>query len=92
MKKLDIRIKDPEGLHARPASRLVRMCHSFQSEIMLHFRGAGANGKNITEVLSLGAEKGDIISFVIRGSDEEDAAAALLEMMGESIPGQRKQG
>ncbi len=92
MKKLDIRIKDPQGLHARPASRLVRMCHSFQSEIMLHFRGAGANGKNITEVLSLGAEKGDVINIAIKGRDEEEAMAALLEMMGESIPGQRKQG
>jgi phosphocarrier protein HPr len=92
MKKLDISIKDPEGLHARPASRLVRLCHSFESDIMIRFAGTEANSRNITEVLSLGAEKGDIISFVIKGSDEEEAVPALLEMMGESIPGGRKQG
>lgn len=91
MIKLDIKIKDPEGLHARPASRLVRFCHSFESDIMIGFRGTKANGKNITEVLSLGAEKGDVISFFIKGSDEEEAGTALSKMLADYIPEGRKQ-
>jgi phosphocarrier protein len=87
MKKLEININDPEGLHARPASRLVSLCHSIKSDVTINFGGTSANGRNITEVLALGAEKGDLIRVLISGSDEEGALSALKEMLAGNIAG-----
>jgi phosphocarrier protein len=81
MEKLEIKIYDPEGLHARPASRLVSLCLSFKSDIIISYGGIEANGKNITEVLALGAEKGDLLRVVISGSDEKEASSALEYML-----------
>jgi phosphocarrier protein len=88
MKKLEININDPEGLHARPASRLVSLCHSIKSDVTLSFGGNSANGKNITEVLALGAEKGDLIRMSISGRDEEEVLAALKEMLAGNTAGE----
>jgi len=35
MLSVEIKINDVEGLHARPASRLVGLCHRFDSRIMI---------------------------------------------------------
>lgn len=77
MKRLETRIKDDEGLHARPASRLVSLCLEYSSAITIKLKGSAADGKNITEVLALGAEKGDMVEIDIRGKDESAAERAL---------------
>ena len=80
MKILDIIITDPEGLHARPASRLVSLCHNYDADIAINFGGMRANGKNITEVLALGAEKDDRIEIEISGNDASAAEHALRDL------------
>ena len=86
MLKFDIKIQDPEGLHARPASRLVSLCHKYESEIIIYHKGIEANCKNITEVLALGVEKGDKIIIEIDGSDEAGARHALIKMLKDKSP------
>lgn len=70
MKNFSITVMNQEGLHARPASRLVQLCHSYSSQINISFNHTQANAKNITEVLSLGVEDGDTIEISIEGQDE----------------------
>ena len=90
MKILDIIITDPEGLHARPASRLVGLCHNYDSDITINSNGIKANGKNITEVLALGAEKDDRIEIEISGNDESAAKHALGDLFGGLNSGMEK--
>jgi phosphotransferase system HPr (HPr) family protein len=59
----------------------VSLCLSFKSDIIISYGGIEANGKNITEVLALGAEKGDLLRVVISGSDEKEASSALEDML-----------
>jgi len=76
MEMLKVKIQNSEGLHARPASRLVSLCHRFDSNITLIFADIKVNGKNITEVLGLGAEKGDELIIKATGKDESEAKEA----------------
>ena len=77
MKLLKINIQNSEGLHARPASRLVELCHKFDSRIIILIGNTIADAKNITEVLSLGAEKGTQLTVKITGKDELRAKEVL---------------
>ena len=79
MRSVKIKVNNREGLHARPASRLVSLCHRFGSSIMISNQEAAADGKNITEVLGLGAEMGNILTIEINGKDEARAEKAIKE-------------
>ncbi len=79
MRSVEIKVNNIEGLHARPASRLVGLCHRFGSSITISSREAAADGKNITEVLGLGAEMGDTLTINIDGKDEAGAERAIKD-------------
>ncbi len=67
----------PEGIHARPATALVRLTRQFKSTIQLQKGAAIVRLNSLLNILSLGAKGGDTISILIEGEDEEIAAAAL---------------
>jgi len=90
MEMLKVKIQNSEGLHARPASRLVSLCHRFDSNITLIFADIKVNGKNITEVLGLGAEKGDELIIKATGKDESEAKEALKKLFRANAPGMEK--
>lgn len=79
MRSVKIKINNIEGLHARPASRLVKLCHRFDSSIMISSKEMESDGKNITEVLNLGAEMGRVLTIGITGKDEVEAEKAIIE-------------
>ncbi|MGM0365633.1 MAG: HPr family phosphocarrier protein [Actinomycetota bacterium] len=85
MKQFAIKVKNSEGLHARPASRLVQLCHNYRSDVHISFGRIQANAKNITEVLSLGVEDGDSIEVTINGRDEDKLYQQLVNFFGHSI-------
>ena len=70
-----------EGLHARPAARIVRLANSFASEIELAKDGLVVNGKSIMGVMMLAAEFGSSITIRANGPDAEQAALALAELV-----------
>jgi phosphocarrier protein len=74
-------IVNQEGLHARPAARIVRLASGFTSEIELAKDGLEVNGKSIMGVMMLAAEFGSSITIRARGPDAEEAVAALAELV-----------
>jgi phosphocarrier protein HPr len=70
-----------EGLHARPAARIVRLASTFDSEIELCKDGVGVNGKSIMGVMMLAAEFGSSITIRANGHDAEQAAEALAALV-----------
>lgn len=75
-----IEIKNKQGLHARPASMLVRTLSKFKSDVFLAKDGIRVNGKSIMGVMMLAAEKGSVLDVEIHGEDENDALQALEEL------------
>jgi phosphotransferase system HPr (HPr) family protein len=92
MKTIELEIRNPSGLHARPAALFVKTAAGFQSRVALQnvTRGtAPGNAKSILTVLASGVARGHIIRLSIDGEDEETAARALSEAvaagLGEAI-------
>lgn len=81
MYKSEIILKNNNGLHARPASVFVQEASKFISDIGLIKDGQEYNAKSIMGLLSMGAFKGDILTIVAEGEDEEEAVDTLIELL-----------
>jgi len=78
-----VKLLNKVGLHARPAVLFVQTANQFKSEITVTKKGGDkqANAKSILDVLSLGAEYGDVITIRAQGGDQEEALKALVELV-----------
>lgn len=81
MPEITLTIENKVGLHARPASKFVRMATEFASEITVSYADKSVNAKSILTVLTLGAHKGAEINIKAEGEDADDALAALKELV-----------
>jgi phosphocarrier protein len=81
-------IKDPNGMHARPAGRLVTFAKQFKSEIRVSAGGKTGDAKRLLSLMSLGASSGATLTFTVSGEDEEGAAAELRAFVAKSLGGE----
>ena len=81
MKKAAVRIPNETGLHARPASMLVDMASSYDSDMEIVYNGRDVNAKSIMGVMSLGISQDAEIIIQAKGEDEEEAVAAIVELV-----------
>ncbi len=72
--KFTIKTPFKDGLHARPASELVKLCNAFTSNTVMICKGKSKNMKSIIEVLSLGLTKSTAMEVEVTGEDEVEAA------------------
>ena len=70
-------ITAPEGIHARPATALIRLTKKFKSVISLKKDEKTIRLNSILGILSLAAKGGETISIMIEGEDEDSAAEAI---------------
>ena len=71
-------IKNPTGLHLRPAGVLCKEAMNYKSLITFQFRDSTANAKSVLSVLGACIKCGDEIEFICDGIDEEEALKALV--------------
>lgn len=71
-------IKNPTGLHLRPAGILCKEAMKFKSLITFSFKGNTANAKSVLSVLGACVKCGDEVEFTCEGIDEEEALQALI--------------
>ncbi|SER79968.1 phosphocarrier protein [Gracilibacillus ureilyticus] len=76
-----VTITDETGVHARPATVLVNKAGSFSSEMTLEYNGKSINLKSIMGVMSLGIPQGAQIKIIAEGSDEQEAADAVVDVI-----------
>lgn len=77
-------IRNAVGLHARPAAKFVSEAARHQSAIRMRKTGGDGNwmnAKSILSVLSLGVDTNQEIELCIEGSDEQQAAEALKNLI-----------
>lgn len=79
MVRQKVTIKNPTGLHLRPAGTLCKEAMQFKSLITFSFRDITANAKSVLSVLSACVQCGDEVEFVCEGEDEELALKTLVE-------------
>ena len=78
-------IKNPTGLHLRPAGILCKEALKFQSSIHLQCRNSTNNAKSVLSVLGACVKSGDEIEFICEGADEEEALAAMLKAVEDGL-------
>ncbi len=72
------KIKNTNGLHARPATRFAEIANKFNSEIFVKTKNKEeVNGKSIIDLLTLGAKRGTELLITADGEDKELALDAL---------------
>ena len=77
MKYFNVVIKDPSGIHARPAGLIVKEINRFESDIKIELKDKVADAKRIFAVMGLGAKCGDTLKIIINGPDEDQAVNEL---------------
>lgn len=77
----DLTIVNPMGMHARPAALLVALAGRFDAKITLEKDGVRVDGKSIMGVLMLAAAQGTVLHLTADGEDEDEALAALRELV-----------
>ena len=74
-------IEAEEGLHARPVADVAYTLNNCSSDVQITFKGKTASGRDLMEMLSLDANKGDIIDVLIVGGNEEETREELLKVL-----------
>lgn len=74
-------IKDPNGMHARPAGKLATYAKQFCEDIRVQVNGKEADAKRLLALMSLGAGAGAVLTFTVTGDNEEETAKQLQEYL-----------
>lgn len=86
MKKIEYTVKDPVGIHARPAGLLAKAAKALDSIVTItNAGGKSAEAKKLMAVMGLGVKTGETITFTIEGGDEEANAAAMEQFCKEHM-------
>jgi len=94
--KKKLTIKNPQGLHARPASIFVRIANKFESDVTVKKGSEKVNGKSIMGLLGLAASEGSVVDIEVSGPDSEQAMKELENFLtndkDEDYPFEKKEG
>ena len=80
-------IVNQEGLHARPAAKIVRLASQFDSEIEIAKDGLDVNGKSIMGVMMLAAECGSSITHPRRRARRRAGRGRAGRARGQRVRG-----
>ncbi|SFS31000.1 HPr family phosphocarrier protein [Marininema halotolerans] len=76
-----VTIPNETGLHARPASQVVKTAGAYQSKIRLIKGSQEADAKSLLGVMSLSAGRGDELIIRAEGDDATEAVKALCQLI-----------
>ena len=79
--KRKVKIKNKQGLHARPAAIFVQEANKFTSDIVVSKDEEKVNGKSIMGIMMLAAEHGSIVYITASGDDAHEAVEALEKFL-----------
>ena len=74
-------VKDQVGLHARPASILVKAASKHQNDIQISYKDKTMTLKSIIAVMSLGIPFGNEFSITVSGDNAESVLNDLETVM-----------
>ncbi len=77
-----IKITNPNGLHARPATNFAKVASKFTSEIHVGSEGKETvSGKSVIDLLTLGAKNGTELLITAKGEDGKEALDAIENLI-----------
>ena len=74
-------IKNRAGIHARPATLIVKEASKFKANVYIEKNSEKINAKSILNILTLGGTYNSEIKVLADGEDEKDAVNALIKLI-----------
>ena len=82
MRKIQIKVINVLGIHARPSAKIAQLASRFSCSVWLVVKGRRANARSIVAVMLLAAAVGSTITIETSGADEREAIEALTDLIG----------
>ncbi|MFQ3226583.1 MAG: phosphocarrier protein HPr [Lentimonas sp.] len=80
MKQSEVTVQWEQGLHLRPAAKLVRVGQDAKSSVVIKSGGQIANIKSIMSILMLCATMGTTLTIEAHGEDEQEVTRAIATL------------
>ena len=81
MLQQEVEIINKLGLHARASAKLTQVAGRFKAQVWVSRIGRRVNAKSIMGVMMLAAAKGSTLVVETDGPDEEEALAAVTQLI-----------
>lgn len=80
-------IKNPTGLHLRPAGLFCKTAMLYKSKIEFHteHEKVTANAKSVLSVLGACVKSGDEIEIICEGEDEKEALSEMIRIVEDGL-------
>lgn len=80
-----VTIKNPTGLHLRPAGIFCNTAVQFDCKVTFQYGNTSANAKSVLSVLGACVKMGDEIVLTCEGKGEEEALAAMVQAVEDGL-------
>ena len=81
IQETEITLTNIHGLHARPATQFVQLANKYEAKIEVIKNDLVVDGKSVTSMLTLGAEKGMTLRIRAEGHDADEAVNELVRLI-----------
>ena len=78
---VEVVIKNPQGLHARPAAMFVQIASKYNANVALQKGEERVNGKSIMGILTLGVEQNSKVVLEADGDDADEVVTELTQLL-----------
>jgi phosphotransferase system HPr (HPr) family protein len=89
MAEAEIEVRNPSGLHARPAAAFVRAAGGFSVDVRVtnlsRDPAKSASARSVLGVMGLAVSKGHRIRLEAEGPDADAAVTSLAELVAEGL-------
>ncbi len=86
MKQFVHTIKDPLGIHARPAGMIAKLAKTFaDTTITVSYDGKAAKASALMKLMSLGVKEGSEVTIVAEGTNEDAAIIAMSDFFQNNL-------
>jgi phosphocarrier protein len=78
-------VKNPLGLHTRPAAAIVKILQPLKSSVFFTYKNETINARSIMSILMLAAKKNTQIEITAEGDDAEVAMKLMIKAFDEQF-------
>jgi len=75
----------PQGMHARPATALIKLAKGFKSAISIKKGDKTIKLNSMLHLLSLNIKGGETVTVTTEGEDQTEAAEAIRQFFNEQL-------
>lgn len=76
----DVTIINDLGLHARAAAKLAKVAQQAENDIWLEFDSEQVDAKEVIDILTLAAAKGDHVTIIIENTSDQNIMNQIVEL------------